>query len=82
MICAEPLTYLLSLTLTTKAQVTERFEKMSANTDQDSTTERVTTTEATSTHPAIVEPANPIEGPRIHLYTSLSSGSSYVLPIP
>jgi hypothetical protein len=48
--------------------------------DQDSTSERVTTTEETSTHPAIVEPANPIDGPRIHLYTSLSSGSSYVLP--
>jgi len=39
-----------------------------------------TTVSATSTHPAIVEPTNPINGPRIHLYTSLSSGSSYVPP--
>src|SRR5271168_2350255 len=29
-----------------------------------------TTVSATSTHPAIVEPTNPINGPRIHLYTS------------
>jgi hypothetical protein len=39
--------------------------------------ERVTT-EATEEHPAIVEPAKPVRGPQIHLYTSLSSGSSYV----
>src|SRR5271155_1627919 len=39
-----------------------------------------TTVSATSSHPAIVEPTNPINGPRIHLYTSLSSGSSYVPP--
>lgn len=39
--------------------------------------ERVTT-EASEDHPAIVEPAKPVTGPQIHLYTSLSSGSSYV----
>jgi hypothetical protein len=40
--------------------------------------ERITT-EATEDRPAIVEPAKPVSGPQIHLYTSLSAGSSYVL---
>jgi len=39
--------------------------------------ERITT-EATEEHPAIVEPAKPVSGPQIYLYTSLSAGSSYV----
>jgi hypothetical protein len=42
---------------------------------------RITTTAATATHPAIVEPRKPVDGPVVHLYTSLSSGSSYVRPI-
>jgi hypothetical protein len=42
--------------------------------------EERTTTEGTANHPAIVEPAQPGGTPRIYLYTSLSSGSSYVFP--
>jgi len=53
---------------------------MSTDTNQEVQGDRLTTTAASSTNPAIVEPANPIKGPRIHLYTSLSSGSSYVFP--
>lgn len=64
----------------TKEHVTEGFEKMSTNTDQDSTSEKVAITENASVNPAIVATSKPIDGPRIHLYTSLSSGSSSVLP--
>jgi hypothetical protein len=42
---------------------------------------RIITTAATSTHPAIIEPRKPVDGPVVHLYTSLSSGSSYVRSI-
>jgi hypothetical protein len=50
---------------------------MSTEPTQEQQTEEATM-EAPAEQVAVVEPVKPADGPRIHLYTSLSSGSSYV----
>jgi hypothetical protein len=52
---------------------------MSTDTNQNSEADKVATGEASSMSPAIIGPKDAVDGPRIHLYTSLSSGSSSVL---
>lgn len=64
-----------------KPTVTETKEGGGASTEKtQAQDERVTTTAETSSHPAIVEPVKSVNHPVIHLYTSLSAGSSYVRP--
>jgi len=46
---------------------------------QEEAPKEIVTTTATEFRPAVVEPATPLDGPRISLYTSLSSGSSSVI---
>ena len=48
---------------------------------QEEAPKEIVTTTATEFRPAIVEPAAPLDEPRIFLYTSLSSGSSSVITL-
>jgi murein tripeptide amidase MpaA len=54
------------------------IEAMAPETTEKAEDDRVTTTTASSKHPSIVEPAKSVGHPVIHLYSSLSAGSSYV----
>jgi hypothetical protein len=75
---------LIRVTASSKATVgksaNEDIGRMSMEPTEEIQAEQVTE-ETSSIHAGTVEPAKLVDGPRIHLYTSLSSGSSYVRPI-